>query len=482
MKRQDQSKLNHLTEGPVLATLALFALPALGSNFLQSVNGSINALWVGQSLGARGVAATANANIVVFMMLSLTFGFAMASSILIGQNMGRGDVQGMRRALGAGLGLFVVLGVLSAVIGWLASPALLHLLGTPPEVYDWALAYLRVMFLGLPMALITVFFGLALRSVGDSLSPLLLQVPGMVIDIGLNPVLIRGLWGAPRLGIAGSALATLLANLVSMLVMLGFIYARDLPVRLRGREWRYLVPPMDTLWMILAKGVPMGLQMIVMTGSAIVLLGYVNAGGTNVVAAYGANTQLWTYIQMPGMAIGMAVSAMVAQNIGAGRWDRVSAITRAGLVVNFLLTGLLVLLILLFDREILNLFLPHNAVAIGVGRQIAGVTDWGFLIMGTTMVLTGVPRANGATLAPLLILIVAYIPGRLGAIMLLKPLLGLGAVWWSFPIGGAISLTLTTSYYLKGSWRKISLIATIDEAEEYMQSEADPAGRMLPNA
>ena len=482
MKRQEQSNLNSLTEGPVLATLALFALPALGSNFLQSVNGSINALWVGQFLGARGVAATANANIVIFMMLSLVFGFAMASSILIGQNMGRGDVPGMRRALGAGLGLFVVLGVASAVTGWLASPALLHLLGTPPEVYDWSLAYLRVMFLGLPMALITVFFGLALRSVGDSLTPLMLQVPGMLIDIGLNPVLIRGLWGAPRLGISGAALATLLANLVSMLVMLGFIYGRDLPVRLRGREWRYLLPPLDMLWVILAKGIPMGLQMIVMTGSAIVLLGYVNAGGTNVVAAYGANTQLWTYLQMPGMAIGMAVSAMVAQNIGAGRWDRVGAITRAGLTVNFVLTGLLVLVVLVFDRQILNLFLPHNAVAIGVGRQIAGVTDWAFLIMGTTMVLGGVPRANGATLAPLLILIVAYIPGRLGAILLLRPLLGLNAVWWSFPIGSAISLALTTAYYVQGSWRRIALIATIDEAEEFVQCEADPAGRMLPGA
>jgi Na+-driven multidrug efflux pump len=199
--------------------------------------------------------------------------------------MGRGDVHGMRRALGAGLGLFVVLGILSAVIGWFASPALLHLLGTPPEVYEWALAYLRVMFLGLPMALITVFFGLSLRSVGDSLTPLLVQVPGMVIDIGLNPVLIRGMWGLPRMGIAGSALATALANLLSMLIMLGFIYRRDLPVRLRGREWRYLWPRIEMLWLILAKGIPMGLQMIVMTGSSIVLLGYVNAGGTDVVAA-----------------------------------------------------------------------------------------------------------------------------------------------------------------------------------------------------
>jgi putative MATE family efflux protein len=463
-------------------TLVIFALPALGSNFLQSINASINALWVGQFLGARGVAATANANIVVFIMLSLGFGFAMASSILIGQNMGRGDITGMRRALGGGLGLFLVLGVLSSALGWWISPMLLHVLGTPPDVYSWALAYLRVMFLGLPMALITIFFGLSLRSVGDSLTPLLLQVPGMLIDIGLNPVLIRGLWGAPRLGISGSALATLLANLVSMLLMLGFIYGRDLPVRLRGREWRFLLPSLTLLRVIIGKGIPMSLSMIVVSGSSIVLLHFVNGGGTDVVAAYGANTQLWTYIQMPGLAIGMAVSAMAAQNIGAGRWDRVGAITRAGVIVNLVLTAVLVLLILWFDRAILNLFLPGNTTAISAGRIIAQRANWAFILMGTTMVLSAVPRANGATVAPLVIMTIAYIPGRLGAIAALKPLLGLAAIWWSFPIGGAISLALTIGYYYHGNWRNLALIATIDEAEEFVQSDSEPAGRMLPNA
>ena len=480
--QQRPSSHNSLTDGPVLKTLILFALPALGSNILQSINASINAVWVGQFLGAKGVAATANANIVVFMMLSLVFGFAMASSILIGQSMGRGDVNGMRRALGAGLGLFVILGVLSAAIGWFATPALLHGLATPAEVYGLALAYLRVMFLGLPLALITVYFGLALRGTGDSLTPLLLQIPGMLVDIGLNPVLIQGLWGAPRLGIAGAALATVVANLLSMLVMVGYIYRRDLPVRLRGREWRYLLPRGDLLRVIIAKGIPMGLQMIVLSGSAIVLVGFVNAGGTAVVAAYGANTQLWTYIQMPGVAIGMAVSAMAAQNIGAGRWDRVGTATRAGLLVNLVLTGLLVGLVSLFDRQILSLFLPHAAVALDVGHRIVMVADWGFVLIGTTMVLTAVPRANGATVAPLVIMTIAYVPGRLGAILLLKPWLGTDAIWWSFPIGGVISLVLTGGYYLKGSWRGAALIATIEEAEEFVQAETEPAGRMLPNA
>lgn len=470
-----------LTEGPIVKTLFLFALPALGSNILQSVNASVNAVWVGQFLGARGLAATANANLVMFMMLTLVFGFAMASTILIGQSMGRGDVVNMRRAVGTGLGLFAVLCVASSVLGWLISPALLHALTTPADVYAGALGYLRVMFLGLPFALMTVYFSMALRGAGDSMTPLLLQIPGLLVDIALNPVLIDGKFGLPRLGIQGSAMATLIANLVSFLIIVGYIYWRDLPVRLRGAEWRYLIPQRDYLKVILLKGIPMGLQMIVMSGSAIILLGFVNAEGTATVAAYGANTQLWTYIQMPGVAIGMAVSAMAAQNIGAGRWDRVGATSQAGIVANLVLTGILIAAVMLFDRPIMALFLPDNAEAMEIARRIGHLVDWSFILIGTTMVLSAVPRANGATVGPLVIMIVAYLPARIGAILALRPWLGGEALWWGFSLGGMAALILTIYYYRYGNWRESSLIATIEEAEELVQSEADPAGRMLPN-
>jgi putative MATE family efflux protein len=460
----------------------MFALPALGSNVLQSVNASINAVWIGQFLGERGLAATANANLIMFMMFALVFGFGMASTIVIGQSMGRGDIAGMRRAVGSGMALFVILGLATAVLGWLFSPAVLRLLGTPADVYPEALIYLRVMFLGLPSGLITVFFSMALRGIGDSLSPLLLMIPGMFVDIILNPVFIDGLAGAPRLGIMGSAIATLIANFVSFALMLAVIYARDLPVRLRGAELLYLFPRKELILVVLRKGVPMGLQMIVMAGSALVMMGLVNNQGTLTVGAYGAANQIWTYIQMPAVAIGMACSAMAAQNIGAGRWDRVGEISNAGLVINLCLTGALVLLTALFDRAAFGLLLPHNEAAIAVARHIDLVATWSFILMGATMIFSSITRANGATLIPLAIMIVAYVPGRLGAVYALRSVIGAEAIWWSFPIGTALSLALNAAYYYWGGWRKISLLATLEEAEEFVQSEADPTGKMLPNA
>ena len=470
-----------LTTGPIASTLLLFALPALGSNVLQSINGSINAVWIGQLVGETGLAATANANLVMFMMFALIFGFGMASTIIIGQCAGRGDLDGMRQGVGTGVTLFFLLGLIATVVGWFTAPQLLQLLGTPDDVYPHALVYLQVMYLGLPTSLLTVFFAMAMRGAGDSLTPMLLMLPGMFVDIVLNPILIQG-WGPiPHLGIMGAALATLVANFVSFVVMVSVIYARDLPVRLRGAEWRYLIPRSELVSIIVRKGVPMGLQMVVMSGSALVMLGLVNREGTDTVAGYGAINQLWTYIQMPAMAIGMAASAMAAQNIGAGKWDRIDRIAIAGVTVNLFMTGTIVVLTLLLDRHLLSLFLADHVDAIAVAERIGLLASWAFILMGVTMVLSSITRANGATMVPLIIMVVAYIPGRLGSIYLLQDWLGADAIWWSFPIGGAFSLLLTLAYYLHGGWRNIQLLATVEEAEEFVQSECEPTGRILPN-
>jgi Na+-driven multidrug efflux pump len=184
---------------------------------------------------------------------------------------------------------------------------------------------------------------------------------------------------------------------------------------------------------------------------------------------------------MPAIAIGMAVSAMAAQNIGAGRWDRIGAIAKAGLSINLGMTGTLVVLTVFFDAAILRLFLPHGGAAIDIGARIGLIASWSFVLMGASSIFSAVMRANGVALAPLVILIVAYIPGRLGAIFILRPLIGDDAIWWSFPIGSAISLGLTLAYYTYGPWRQSRMIATVEEAEEFVQASADPAGRMLPN-
>jgi putative MATE family efflux protein len=446
-----------LTSGPIARTLMLFALPTLGTNILQSLNGSINSIWVGRFLGENALAATSNANLVMFLMLAAVFGFGIAATILVGQNMGRRDIEAVRRAMGTAVGSFVIMSVLIAVVGYFASPAILQLLATPPEAARLAEAYLRVIFIAMPALFMVTVITMGMRGTGDSVTPFLIMILNVVLDSGLNPVFIQGLFGAPRLGIAGAATATAIASYASLIVLVAMIYARDLTIRLRGRELRWLIPDPALLKVIIAKGIPMGLQMFVISFSGLALMGLVNHAGVDVVAAYGVTLQLWTYIQMPALAVGAAVSAMAAQNVGAGLWPRVEAVTRSGIGINLLITAALIGIVTLADRPMLSLFLGSASPALPIARHIHLVASWSFLMFGVTMVIFATVRATGAVVAPLVILAIAMFPIRLGAVFALKPFMGIEALWWTQPLSSFASMVMALGYYRAGSWRKLSM-------------------------
>ena len=471
-----------LTSGPITRTLLLFALPTLGSNILQSLNGSINAVWVGRFLGEQALAATSNANIVMFLMFSLGFGFGMAATILIGQSIGRRDIDGARRAFGSAFGLFSLISILIAILGWFAAPALLRLLATPPAAQALALAYLRVIFLALPPMFLTVLTTMGLRGTGDSITPLRFMILSVVLDAGLNPLLIVGIGPFPKMGIAGAATATLIANYVTLIGLIAYIYARDLPIRLRGPELAYLRPDPPLLRAIGAKGLPMGLQMVVISLSGLAMIGLVNRQGVEVTAAYGVAQQLWTYIQMPAMAIGAAVSAMAAQNIGAGRWDRVGHITRSGVLTNLAITGAVVAALLAFDRPALALFLGSGSPAIPIARHIQWLASWSFLIFGVTMVLFAVVRANGAVVGPLIIFAFGLLVARLGLAWGLEPWFGMDALWLSFPLSSVVTLALAIAYYRFAPWRAGGMVSATVAADAVEQSHVDgeAGGRLNP--
>ena len=471
-----------LTSGPITRTLLVFALPTLASNVLQSLNGSVNAIWVGRFLGEDALAATSNANLIMFLMFAGVFGFGMAATILVGQSVGKRDLRGARRAIGTAVGSFVILAAIIALLGWIYAGDLLAMMSTPPDVLPMALSYLRVIFLSMPSAFLMVLLMMALRGVGDSMTPLWFMILNVFLDSTLNPVFILGLGPVPQMGIAGSATATLVAGYVSLTAILVYIYARDLPVRLRGEEWRFLLPDPALLRVIVGKGFPMGLQMLVVSSGAIAMISLVNRSGVVVTAAYGVTQQLWTYVQMPAMAIGAAVSAMAAQNIGAGRWDRIAQITRSAIITNLFLTGGCVLVLTLIDRAVLTLFLHPGSPALPIARHIQLIGSWGFILFGMTLVLFGVARANGAVFGPLIILFVTMFPVRLGLAYGLHPRFGTEAVWWSFPAGSIASAIMGVLYYRYGRWREGRLVDAIDEdhAREQALADCEPGGRFEP--
>lgn len=442
-----------LTQGPIFKTLIAFSIPMLIGNMIQTLNGSINAIWVGRLLGENALAATTNANGVMFLMFALVFGFGSATTVRVGQHFGARNVEAARRTFGSGLGFCVLMSAVIALLGWVFSPHLLRILRTPPGSFDLAITYLRVIFISIPFGTANMMLSMGLRGAGDSKSPMYAMILTVALDIILNPLLIIGPGPVPTLGIAGSALASFIAGMGGVIYLLVMLYRKDLPLRLRRAEFSFLLPIGAELKYVLGKGVPMGAQMLLVSSAQMVIIGLVNREGVDSTAAYGASMQLWNYLQMPAFAISMAVSAMVAQSIGAGKHDRVTKVTNAGMIANLTMTGVLSVVLVTFSHPLLALFLGGSSPALPIAQHIQYVVTWSFLVMGASIILGGTMRAYGVVIWPLITMFIAFYPIRLGFYFLTYSRLGADALWGAFPVASLASIVMTVWLYMRGSWR-----------------------------
>lgn len=451
---------SQLTTGSIPKTLFTFTLPILMGNVLQSLNGSVNAIWVGKFLGPAALSATANANTVMFLLLGAVFGITMAATILIAQHMGARKPAEAKRVVGTSATFFLGIAVLISALGLPSARVILGWMGTPADSIDYAVAYMRVMLLALPPSYAFFFVMAALRGAGDSKTPFYFLVLSVALDIVLNPLLIFGVGPLPAMGIAGSATATLIAQVVSLLAMLRHIYRRGNSLALHRGELHLLRPDPAILRTLVIKGIPMGLQMIVLSSSMVMLFAVVNPFGSTTAAAFAAAMQLWNYVQMPALALSAAVSSMAAQNIGAGFWDRVREIARTGVGFNFLMTGIPILLLYLLNKHAVGLFLPSGSPSLEIAVHLNRIILWSFVMFGVSMVLSGVMRAAGAVIAPLLFLFISLWVIRVPLSFWAADRYGPDGIWWSFALSAFLSMVMAAAYYLHGGWKRARMTAS----------------------
>jgi len=443
-----------LTQGSIPRSLLIFALPTLISNVLQSLNTSVNAMWIGRLLGEHALTASANANGLLFLLIGGVFGLSMAAMLLVGQSFGAGNLVQAKRTVGTSVTFFGLIAAFLCLLGVLFTPRILAAMHTPHDALPLATAYLRPLFIAVPGMYLYVLIIMALCGAGDAKTPLCFLSLSTLVDITLNPCLILGLGPLPAFGIAGAAYATVLAQWLSLFALLVYLYKCQHALRLTASELHFLKPDLPILRALLTKGIPMGLEVIVVSSSMFALLRLVNGCGSRTTAAYGACIQLWSYIQLPALAVGSAVSAMVAQNVGARLWPRVATIAQVGVVFNVVLTGVLVLLVTVAGDRAFGLFLGENLEAIRVAEHIHAITAWAFVLFGVSFVLASVMRATGAVIAPLLIMVVSLWLVRVSFAAVFRSTLQADAIWWSFPLGSTTAVILSALYYRSGRWRR----------------------------
>ena len=442
-----------------------FAVPILGSNIVQMLSASVNTAWVSHLLGEAALTASANAGQIFFLMIGVVFGMSMVANVMVGQAIGARDPDAAGRVVGTCTIFFVVASIALALAGVWLTPAILDLMDTPADARPGAIVYLRVLFAALPSVYFFNFMMGAQRGVGDARTPFYFALFQVALDVALNPLLIMGIGPFPRMGIAGSAAATLISQTIALGLMLLQLYLKRSILVIRPSQWRRLIPDPKILNALVFKGFPMGAQMIVISVAGLAVMRLVNQFGSQTGAAYGAAMQLWNYVQMPSMALGAAVSSMAAQNVGARRLDRVERIAWVGAGYSVLFVLAPILFLLATQTLLLQAFLPADSPSMAIAHRINLIAIWGFIPFGVAYAFSGVIRAAGVVWPPLIAMIVALWFVRIPFAELMLPHWGADAIWASFPVGSLVTLTIAVAYFRWGRWREARLVDTVAHGE-----------------
>ncbi len=431
---------------PMWQTLALFLVPLMLSNIMQSAGQTFNSIFVGRLLGVDQLAAISAFFPVFFLLFSFLIGLSSGSTVLIGQTFGARDFHKMKQITGVTLFMGLGLGILAMIVGLIFVDKLLLLLGTPANILADSIRYARVILVSSPLLFVYIIYTTLIRGTGDSTTPFYFLGVSTVLGIALTPVFIRGWLGMPQLGVVAAAVAMILANAVALVWMMMYLRSKRNPLAIDWEIVRDLKFDPKIAWQIVKIGLPTGLQVVMVSLAEIAVLSFVNRFGSHATAAYGAVNQVVGYVQFPAISIGIAGSIFASQCIGAERNDKLKDVIRSAVGLQYAIVGLLVALCYIFAWNILGWFLTDQDT-LHKAHGLLMITLWGYLLFGNSAVISGIMRASGAVLWPTINGIFAIWAIEVPVAYILMQKLGLNGIWIGYPVSFAVVLGLQFAYY-----------------------------------
>lgn len=386
-----------MLSGPLLSRMLLFALPLIASGVLQQSFNSVDVAVVGHFSGRHALAAVGSTGPVIGLLINLFLGISVGVNVVIANFIGQGNSSGVRRAVSASAILALVCGVLMLIIGESMARPVLELTGTPEEVLDSAVSYMRIFVLGLPFLVIYNFGSAILRSVGDTRRPFYSLIAAGIVNVILNLVFVIGL----GMGVEGVAWGTVISNVVNAGIIFTILVREKSDIRLEVRQIRREPEQMKK---IAAIGVPAGLQGAVFALSNTFILSSINSFGADATAGSAAAINYEFYCYFPIAAIGQTAVAFISQNYGAGNVERIRRVFRLSFMLAFVISLVLNVTVAWKANFFLSVFTSDPAVLVYADVRIWTVLQFQFIasyyeIAGSAM------RGLGYSMTPTLIVI-----------------------------------------------------------------------------
>ena len=432
-----------LTHGPVMKTMLRFAVPMILGNLMQQCYNIADTLIVGQFLGAGALAAVGSAFSLMTFLTSILLGLAMGSGTVFSMRFGQKDELGLKEGI---LASFTLLGAVTVVLNvavFLGIDWIIRVLQTPADLVGLMREYLIVIFAGLVGIFLYNFFASLLRSIGNSVVPLLFLAVSAVLNIVLDLWFVAGL----NRGVAGAAEATVISQYVSGIGIAVYTWVKcpelirkDRAVRLRWSRVREI-----TSYSALTC-----LQQSIMNLGILAVQGLVNSFGTTVMAAFAAAVKIDAFAYLPVQDFGNAFSIFTAQNFGAGKTDRIRKGIRVATLTSMLFGLLISIAVFVFAEPLMTLFIDAGETAvIAEGVRYLRIEGAFYYLIAALFLLYGLYRALGKPGMSVVLTIVSLgIRVALAYALASIPLFSVVGIWWSVPIGWLLADALGLIYYL----------------------------------
>ena len=438
--------VNGITEGVIWKQLLLFFFPIVLGTFFQQLYNTADAIIVGKAVGKEALAAVGGSTgTLINLLVGFFVGLASGASVIIAQLFGARRAQDVSRAVHTTIALALSSGALLTAVGLLCAGGILELMGTPQEVMAYALPYLNIYFLGMIPQLVYNIGSGVLRAVGDSRRPMLFLICAALTNIVLDILLVLGL----NLGVRGAAIATVLSQVVSaVLILVSLCHAQPV-YRLHFRRIRFHG---DMLARIVRIGLPAGLQSVMYSLSNMIIQASVNGFGTDVMAAWTAYGKIDGLYWMMISAFGVSITTFAGQNFGARRYDRMRRSVRVCLGMAAGVTVFMTALILAVGRPMLGMF-TDDAHVVEMGMSIIRLIVPTWITYLCIEILSGAMRGAGDSLMPTLMTLTGVCLMRVFWVTVVVPRMHqLPVLMLSYPITWVITSCMFIVYYLRGRW------------------------------
>lgn len=417
-----------MTQGNTSKILITFAVPMVLGNIFQQLYNTTDAIIVGRFIGKNALAAVGVANPIMSIAIFFIFGICIGTSVLISQLFGAGKHEALKREISTALIVGIIFTIAMSIICISISRWVLVVTGTPEEILDDADMFLKIIFGGLLFSFLYNFYSSALRSIGDSVTPLIF----LIISCVLNGILCVVFVVAFKLGVAGSAIATVIAQGISSVLCIAYVYIKIPMIRLGFKE---LVVDKPLLRRTIQFSWVTALQQTCLYIGKLLVQGVVNPFGTDAIAAYNSVTRVDSFILAPGDSFSTSVATYSAQNKGAGKWDRIVEGYKKSNIIITVYSAATSLIVFLAAEGIMNLFVPASETeVIRIGVSYLKLMALFYVLSGFNNIFQGMFRGVGK-LRITLIATTMQISVRVALSYILAPYLGITSVCYAIAVG-----------------------------------------------